>query len=62
MAQTVIGKANELIKNIGHDKAIEFFEEKIELYKTNDNGSFKSMCNISGLEVAVKYIKRDKQS
>ncbi len=58
MAQTVIGKADELIKEVGHDKAITFFEDKI--YETENDGTFQTLCNISGLRVALDYVKKDK--
>ena len=58
MAQTVTGKADELIKEVGHDKAVEFFQNKI--YETPYDGTFQTLCNISGLRSAIEYIKKDK--
>ena len=52
MAQTIIGKAIELIEELGYYEAIEFFELKI---KTSDDW-FK----ICGYNTAIDYIRKEK--
>ena len=52
---TVIGKARELIEEVGHEKAIAFFQKKIDDLGTPK--SFQDECNISGWETAIDYIK-----
>lgn len=54
---TVIDKAQSLIKEQGHKKAIIFFKKRID-----DIGipkSFQDVCNISGNEVAIEFINND---
>ena len=55
MTQTVIGKAKELIKSVGKDKAIEFFQKRIDLI--GEPKTFQDICDMSGNETAVSYIK-----
>lgn len=52
---TVIGKARELIEEVGHEKAITFSQKKIDDLGTPK--SFQDECNISGWETAIDYIK-----
>jgi len=54
-AVTVISKAKELIETVGSEKAIEFFQEIID--SIGEPKSFDDVCNISGNECAIKYIK-----
>jgi len=55
MAQTVIGKAKELIEEVGNEKAIAFFQKRIDDIGKPKN--FQDVCNISGNETAIDFIK-----
>jgi hypothetical protein len=55
MAQTVIGKAKELIEEVGTEKAIAFFQKRIDDIGKPKN--FQEVCNISGNETAIDFIK-----
>jgi hypothetical protein len=55
---TVIGKAKELIEEVGHEKAIEFFENEIK--ELGEITSFDLECRLSGLETAIEFIRKDK--
>lgn len=55
MAQTVIGKAKELIEEIGPEKAIAFFQKIID--DMGEPKNFQDECNISGNETAIDFIK-----
>ncbi len=55
MTITVIDKANELIQTVGKEKAIEFFQIRIDEIGTPN--FFQDVCNISGNEIAINYIK-----
>lgn len=54
MAQTVISKAKELMEEVGTEKAIAFFQERIDLIGKPKN--FQDICNISGNETAIDFI------
>jgi hypothetical protein len=54
MAQTVISKAKELMEEVGTEKAIAFFQERIDLIGEPKN--FQDVCNISGNETAIDFI------
>lgn len=53
---TVIDKAKELIQEVGKDKAIEYFEERIKNLTPPKN--FGESCKIAGAEIAIGYIKK----
>ena len=55
MAQTVIGKAKELMEEVGIEKAIAFFQKRIDDIGKPKN--FQEVCNISGNETAIDFIK-----
>ena len=55
MAQTVIGKAKELIEEVGTEKAIAFFQKRID--DIGEPKNFQDVCNISGNETAIDFIK-----
>jgi len=55
---TVIGKAKELLEKEGKEKAIAFFEERIK--KIGEPKNFQDICNISGNETAIKWLKDQK--
>tara|TARA_R110000851_G_C12754056_1_gene532353 strand:+ start:57 stop:236 length:180 start_codon:yes stop_codon:yes gene_type:complete len=55
MAQTVIGKAKELIEEVGTEKAIAFFQKRID--DIGEPKNFQDICNISGNETAIDFIK-----
>ena len=55
MAQTVIGKAKELIEELGTEKAIAFFQKRID--DIGEPKNFQDICNISGNETAIDFIK-----
>ena len=55
MAQTVISKAKELIEEVGTEKAIAFFQKRIDDIGKPKN--FQDICNISGNETAIDFIK-----
>jgi len=55
MAQTVIGKAKELIESVGKDEAIKFFEDRIK--KLGKPKDFEELCMLSGWETAIDFIK-----
>jgi hypothetical protein len=55
MAQTVIDKAKELIEEVGAEKAIGFFQERIDL--VGEPKDFQDICDISGSETAIDFIK-----
>lgn len=55
MGKTIIDKAIELIEELGHEKAIEFFQKRIDEIGLPRN--FQDICNISGNETAIDYIK-----
>lgn len=57
---TVIKKAKELIKEIGHEKAIEYFTKKVSII--GEPKSFLDLCNKSGWLVAIDFIKNDLKS
>jgi len=48
---TVIQKAKELVQEIGKEKAIEHFKNRIVTPK-----NFQDICNNSGNEIAIKFI------
>tara|TARA_R110000772_G_scaffold3193_5_gene11559 strand:+ start:5352 stop:6185 length:834 start_codon:yes stop_codon:yes gene_type:complete len=52
---TIIGKAKELVEQHGEEYAIEFFENRIN--EIGDPKSFQDVCNISGNETAIQWIK-----
>lgn len=54
---TVIGKAKELVRTQGKQKAIEFFENRIKEIGSPKN--FDDMCNISGNKTAIKWINEN---
>lgn len=54
MAQTVIGKAKELIEELGTEKAIAFFQKRID--DIGEPKNFQDICNISGNETAIDFI------
>ncbi len=54
MAQTVISKAKELTEEVGNEKAIAFFQERIDLIVEPKN--CQDICNISGNETAIDFI------
>ena len=55
MAQTKIHKAKELIEELGTEKAIAFFQKRIDDIGKPKN--FQDICNISGNETAIDFIK-----
>lgn len=55
MAQTVISKAKELIEEVGTEKAIAFFQKRIDDIGEPEN--FQDICKISGNETAIDFIK-----
>lgn len=55
MAKTIIDKAKELIEEVGHEKAIEFFQERIN--EIGEAKNFQDVCNISANETAINFIK-----
>jgi hypothetical protein len=55
MAVTVIDKAKELIKEVGTEKAIAFFQKRID--DIGEPKNFQDICNISGNETAIDFIK-----
>lgn len=55
MAQTIISKAKELIKELGTEKAIAFFQKRID--KIGEPKNFQDICDISGNETAIEFIK-----
>jgi hypothetical protein len=55
MAQTVISKAKELIEEVGTEKAIAFFQKRIDDIGIPKN--FQDVCNIAGNETAIDFIK-----
>ena len=55
MTQTVIGKAKELIEEVGNEKAIAFFQKRID--DIGEPKNFQDVCNISGNETAIDFIK-----
>ena len=55
MAQTVIGKAKELIEEVGTEKAIAFFQKRID--DIGEPKNFQDICNISANETAIDFIK-----
>lgn len=52
---TKIQKAKELVSEIGKDKAIAFFQERIKAIGKPE--TFQQVCEISGNEVAINFIK-----
>lgn len=52
---TVIGKAKQLIEEVGHEEAIKHFEDRI--MEMGEPKNFQDVCNITGLEVAIDFIK-----
>ena len=54
MPQTIIGKAKELVKEVGTEKAIAFFQKRIDDIGNPKN--FQDICNISGNEIAIDFI------
>ena len=52
---TVIDKAKELVVEHGKDYAIKFFEDRIK--QIGQPTSFQDICNISGNETAIDWIK-----
>ena len=58
MARTVIGKAKELIEEVGTERAIAFFQERID--SIGEAKNFDDISKISGYEVAIEYIKNTK--
>lgn len=52
---TVIGKADELVAEVGKEKAIEFFENKIK--ELGEDKDFQTLCKKSGYETALMHIK-----
>jgi hypothetical protein len=52
---TIIDKAKELIKSKGKDEAIKFFKDRIHSIGTPK--SFQDVCDISGNETAIEFIK-----
>ena len=55
MAQTIIYKAKEMIKEVGTEKAIDFFQKRIDDIGKPKN--FQDVCNISGNETVIDFIK-----
>lgn len=55
MAQTVIGKAKQLIEEIGTEKAIDFFQKRID--DIGEPKNFQDICNINGNKTAINFIK-----
>lgn len=55
MAKTVITKAKELIKEVGEEQAIKYFQDKIDLLGEPKN--FEELCVQGGWEIAIEYIK-----
>jgi hypothetical protein len=55
MAITVIDKAIELIEKVGNKKAISHFQDRIN--KIGTPFTFEMVCEVSGLETAIDYIK-----
>ena len=55
MGQTVISKAKELIEEVGTEKAIAFFQKRID--DIGEPKNFQDICNISGNETAIDFIK-----
>ena len=53
---TVIDKAIELVKKHGKEYAIKYFEDRIIDQKQQYKG-FELLCQISGSETAIRYIK-----
>ena len=58
-AVTVIDKAKELIKEVGKEKAIEYFEERIK--KLTPPKDFGEICKIAGAETAIDFINKHSQ-
>ena len=55
MAQTVISKAKELIEEVGTEKAIAFFQKRLD--DIGEPKNFQDICKISGNETAIDFIK-----
>lgn len=55
MAKTVICKPKELMTEVGNEKAIEYFQKRIDEIGKPKN--FQEVCNISGLETAIAFIE-----
>ena len=52
---TVIDKAKELLESHGEEYAIKFFENRIN--EIGEPKSFQDICNISGNETAIQWLK-----
>lgn len=57
MAKTVISKAKELLETEGKEIAINFFQVRID--EIGEPKNFQDICNISGSEVAIEWIKNN---
>jgi hypothetical protein len=55
MAVTIIDKAKELILALGDEKAIAFFQKRIN--EIGEPKNFQDVCRISGNETAIDFIK-----
>lgn len=55
MSKTVISKAKELIEEVGTEKAIAFFQKRID--DIGEPKNFQDICNISGNQTAIDFIK-----
>ena len=56
MAQTVISKAKELIKEVGKEEAKKLFQKRLKEVKNSK--SFDDVCTASVLETAIEFIDR----
>ena len=54
--KTIYSEALRLKEELGKEKAIEFFENKIKGYGEPKN--FADICKISGYETAIEIIKK----
>jgi hypothetical protein len=52
---TIIAKAKELIEEQGTEKAIQYFQNKID--EIGEAKDFPSVCKIAGFEIAIEFIK-----
>lgn len=52
---TIIDKAKELLAEHGKEYAIKFFKDRIKQIGTPQ--SFQDICNISGNETAIEWLK-----
>lgn len=57
MVKTVISKAKELLETEGKEIAINFFQVRID--EIGEPKNFQDICNISGSEVAIEWIKNN---